>query len=712
MNKKRNVRKSPSKPSSRKEKFNWQVAVLFIIPFILYANTLQHQYALDDAIVITENNFTKQGFSGIGDILQNETFVGFFGIQKDLVAGARYRPLSLVTFAIEYEFFGLNPVVSHFINILLYTLTGLVLYFFLKLFIANVPGGKRYIHLIPFLATLIFIVHPIHTEAVANIKGRDEILCMLLSSMALFAFVKFMLIRKPSFFIIGCLSFFLALLTKENAYTFVFIIPLAAYFVLDNKRGIGTVFLSVLLIAILGFIIRSQVIGSLSTGGSNDLMNNPFAGASFSGHYATVMFTLGKYLQLMVFPHPLTHDYYPYHISLVNWGNFLVLTSIAAYLLMFYFGIKGLIKRSIPGFALIFYLITFSIVSNIVFPVGTFMGERLLFMPSFGIVLLFSWILVKIPVWLKRKEVLPSRSIQSFSSYFMASNPLGLIVLIIIILGFSYKTIDRNPVWENDTSLFLTDVHISVNSAKVNNAAGGKLYDLSQIETDPVVQKQQLEQAFIYLQKALEIYPNYQASWTTLGNVYYFLHKDYQKAIEAYSKANDTKSYQNLLNIGQRAFMNKEYSNAILCFSAYKRFLPGNIDGYLELGQAYLENRQPDQSIAILNEALNKFPQSDILNLRLGLAYGRGKGNVQQAIPYFNRAIEINPRNVEALENLGVAYGLINQPHQSVIYFERALALSPGNAGIHQNLGNAYKQLGNMAKANEHFNQATTINNK
>ncbi len=102
--------------------------LLLIISFILYGNTLQHQYALDDAIVITENDFVKQGVSGIPDILTTDVFTGFFGVKKNLVEGGRYRPLSLVSFAIEYELFGEEPFVSHLINILLYALSGMLLF--------------------------------------------------------------------------------------------------------------------------------------------------------------------------------------------------------------------------------------------------------------------------------------------------------------------------------------------------------------------------------------------------------------------------------------------------------------------------------------------------------------------------------------------------------------------------------------------------------
>ncbi|MEM6723190.1 MAG: tetratricopeptide repeat protein, partial [Bacteroidota bacterium] len=108
----------------------WKIAFL-VFSFVLYGNTLFNGYAQDDSIVIIDNEFTKQGLAGWGKILTEDTFVGFFGVKKDLVAGGRYRPFSLLTFALEYQIFGESPGISHLINILLYALTGIVLFLLL-----------------------------------------------------------------------------------------------------------------------------------------------------------------------------------------------------------------------------------------------------------------------------------------------------------------------------------------------------------------------------------------------------------------------------------------------------------------------------------------------------------------------------------------------------------------------------------------------------
>ena len=91
----------------------------------IYFASVNFGYVLDDAIVIEDNDFTKKGFGGITDHLTSESMEGYFGKQMNLVPGNRYRPLSLVTFAMEYGVTGkLSPGLSHFINIVFYLLTG------------------------------------------------------------------------------------------------------------------------------------------------------------------------------------------------------------------------------------------------------------------------------------------------------------------------------------------------------------------------------------------------------------------------------------------------------------------------------------------------------------------------------------------------------------------------------------------------------------
>jgi hypothetical protein len=164
----------------------WSPVLLAGLGFVLYINTFGHQYALDDIAAVTQNLFVRAGLKGIPDLLRTE-FWHFSNISLGY-----YRPLSLITFALEQQYFGDNPGYSHIINALLYGLTGLFLGVLLQKWLVG-PGQSEQTELAAeadrrarqtqvTVATVIgalFIAHPIHTEIVANIKGRDELLSFL-----------------------------------------------------------------------------------------------------------------------------------------------------------------------------------------------------------------------------------------------------------------------------------------------------------------------------------------------------------------------------------------------------------------------------------------------------------------------------------------------------------------------------------------------------
>ncbi len=370
---------------------NWQAGLLFLLlGFILYGNTLSHDYALDDAIVITENEFTKKGFDGIWDQMTNDQFTGFYGVQKKLVSGGRYRPLSLVLFSIEYEYFGNSPFVGHLTNVLFYILNGFLLFLLLKRLLRDYQFKDAWVSF-PILVSLLWFFHPIHTEAVANIKGLDEVLTFAFLLLTLILILDYVDKKKIAYLLFSSVTFFLALLSKENAITWLAVIPFALYFFRSQslKKSIP-IYLSLVVVAGIWFYIRYQIVGGFSSTADN-IMNDPFYESTDSDKYATIMLTLGKYIQLMIFPHPLTYDYYPKHIPIVGWNYPLVILSIVLYLGLIFLAIKGFLKKKIYSFSILFFLITISVASNIVFIIGAFMNERFVYISTLSVSLLMAY---------------------------------------------------------------------------------------------------------------------------------------------------------------------------------------------------------------------------------------------------------------------------------------------------------------------------------
>ncbi len=642
-------------------------AIMLLAAILCYGITLWHGYTLDDAIVITENQYTQQGFSGIGKILTSDAFEGFYGEKKSLVAGGRYRPLSLVTFAIEKGLWGQNPWLSHLINLLLLAFTGMALQRLIdKLFPAHQQGKTLTTGMV---AALLFIAHPIHTEVVANIKGRDELLALLFSVLATLQALHYLKNHKNKYLWGGALLFAMALLSKENSITFLALIPLAGYQILPKtnipkkERGkrILQYMLPLLAISVLFLWIRHSIVGGGSDTQPDELMNNPFLAATVGQKFGTIFYTWFRYLALLIFPHPLTYDYYPYHITLHGLFHPLSIIGALSYLALGVLAIVGLAKRKIYGLSVAFYLIPFSLVSNLLFPVGTFMNERFLYFSSVGFVMLVAHLLVHgLPRIMPAKGVVVGRSL-----------------LILLLLAYAGKTIHRSSVWKDNETLFLTDVKTSSGSAKSNVAAGGTLLEKAANTKDAGTKKQLLQQAESYLRKAIQIHPTYNDALLLLGNLQF----------EAGRPADSTLKYY--MRILQTA--------------------PDHKQVYQNLPAIIAKLHTPEAKIAAYKKLLVYNPQRFELNYQLALLYGKKLGQLNQSLPYFREAFKANPEHVGMLKDYSVVLGMLGRFEESNQLLGRAQQLRPNDAQIYINMGINYRQLGDKVKANACFQRANQL---
>lgn len=613
--------------------------LLPVLGFLLYANTLGHEYTQDDAIVIYDNMYTVKGLEGIPGLLSKDTFHGFFKEEgkAKLVSGGRYRPLTPVMFAIEWQMFGNSPFIGHLINALLYGLLGLMIYFLLFEIFAYRTDFIPHFRYVAFGAALLFLAHPVHTEAVANIKGRDEIVSMLGAVAATLLILK-QITQKKGYHILAFIVFFLALMSKENAITFLAVVPLILLFFYNTGwLEAGRRCLPLLAAAVLFLFIRTLVLGFDTGGTPNELMNNPFlklqgnqyVAFSAGEKMATILYTLGKYLQLLFFPHPLTSDYYPRHIDIMHFGDKGVLLSLMTYLGLMGVAVYGYFKDRVLSFGVLYFILTISIVSNVVFPIGTNMSERFLFMPSLGFCLIIPYIIYK----------------------FSKSGMVALYVTGAISLAMAVKTITRNQVWKNDFTLFTTDVKTSKKSAKILNAAGGALQTEAAQEKDANKRNLMLQQAIGYLNEAIKIHPGYKNAYLLLGNCYYYL-GDFQNSIDFYKKtlafnSNDKDATNNLAVAYRDAGKNA-----------------GEKQNNLALAERYLL------------ESYKLNPNDAETNRLLGVAYGIS-GRHQEAIKYFGRVTQLDPKNAAAFLNLSSAYNYLGDRENAAKYRSIALSIDP-----------------------------------
>ncbi len=619
--------------------------MVFAFAVLLYAPSCMYEFTQDDAIVIYDNDFVKQGWGGLYDIFITDSFTGFFeGEQKsDLVSGGRYRPLSLALFSVLYGIVGSSPWVFHMVSLLTYGLLCLLIY--QALISIQISWPRNHQLVFALLCTAIYAAHPIHTEVVANVKGMDEMLSFLFSTIAFLASLRY--VRDKSFLALALagLSLFLALLSKESAAPMVILVPFFAYFLSGDQvsKFSSSVKVGILSMTVFGvyFYIRSTIIGTGLGDTPNELLNNPFIKVvdgsylAFTSEekWATILYGLGKYIQLLVFPHPLTHDYYPRHVGVMNFSDLSVWVSGIMNLALLGIAALGIRRRSMISLMIVFYYATIFLTSNVLFPIGTHISERFLFVPSLSVAAIASLGLIQIYK-------------SPFGVRFVT--PLSLILLLLM----TGKTMTRSSIWQDDFTLFTTDVETSPESAKVRNAAAGTLLERSGAD-DISADKEDLmiREAISHLEEALRIHPRYKEAAMQTANAHTYL-AEYDTAIKYYNYALELDPSYDLA-----------FSNLLQTLTAAAK-RAGSQERDFEKAKRYL--------FQVLTHQPNNF---DALSL-MGTAHGSA-GQHNEAITYYERAISVNPDIALTYVNLGLAQinkGLEKEAQEN---FQKAVALDP-----------------------------------
>lgn len=239
--------KTVEKPSFFRR--NIYAVLIFTVSFLVFANGISNDYNLDDELVTQNHRLTSQGISAIKQIFTEPYYKDNMGYSYE------YRPMVLLSFALEHEFFGENPHLSHFFSVLFYAFLCVLLYVVLrKLLVAENP-------LIAFFVTLLFAVHPTHTEIVDSIKNRDELFALGGALLSLYFALKYTESKKWQYLFAVFAAFLFALLSKLTITSFVVFIPLAL--VLFRNATLREIWLTtfVLLIPLVVLININTVFG-------------------------------------------------------------------------------------------------------------------------------------------------------------------------------------------------------------------------------------------------------------------------------------------------------------------------------------------------------------------------------------------------------------------------------------------------------------------
>ncbi len=610
---------------------------LVFAAFMLYANTLGHGFVLDDIAIIEKNAFVKQGFGGIDDILGTFYWEGYWASNAGL-----YRPLSLIMFAIEWAISPENPFIHHFVNVLLYAISIGVLFRLLsKMFAGHTPW-------IAFFIALLFAVHPIHTEVVANIKSRDEILCFLFSLLTFRYLLKHdSLSLKQG--IIAAGLFLLCLLSKEAGILFLPIIGL--YYLLLKKETILPVVKRLLPLAIvagLWLCLHQYIIAtSPSERITYTYLDNSLVACEGSQQVATGVGIFGRYLLKTVLPVGMSYDYSYNQIPCETFGSPLVLAVLAIFVLLIWVAFRFRKTHPVITFGLAYFFITMLLVTNVFTLIGATMGDRLLYAPVLGICM----VLVYVPyVFLKNYH-----------------RPAVYAALAVALVAAVF-TINRNADWFSNTTLFAADVENTPNSARVQFNHGVVLMEALPENIDR--QQSQLPEVIGCFERALKIDPKDAGSHTNVAVCYYRM-KNYRKSAD-HSKAavqinpNDISSYNNLADA---LFKLQQYDSAIVNYRKVLAAGKATEATYNFMGVAFFNQQKYDEAAQTFEKGLKQFPTNTELMMNLANTYGTTK-NYPKALEVLHGVIRVNPNHKQAYYFLAMTYQNLGDLPNTDKYFQ------------------------------------------
>lgn len=449
-----------------------RACLVFLCACAVYFPALHNQFALDDLIHIVHNS-AIQNREAWGPLFWSATYPGNL-----------FRPLTNVSYAISFEIFGLTALPYHVTNILLHAATSAGIYFLLI---------RLSMRPLALATALLFAVHPLHVEAVANVSGRAELLAAFFVVLTLHLFLTHIDARSsdraallPLF--AASISFLAAVLCKESA---IALLGLAILLIYARDRKIKNFIPALLclgLICVLFAAWRSIALGMVSPATSDtELLDNPLVALNVVPRILLALALLGKYVALSVIPYPLSADYSFAAIDPgIFWGDIQNWLNLLLTVLLVGVSLYSFRKDKALAFLSMWFFICFAITANIFFPIGTIFAERLAYLPSLGIVGLL---------------------VVCAHRYLALS--VGRIALCLIGAAYMLETWGQSRVWQDNTTLHSYQMTISPESAKT-------LVNFGMV----VRNSGDADGASAYFRQALQIYPHFANAAYGLGSTY------------------------------------------------------------------------------------------------------------------------------------------------------------------------------------------------
>ena len=469
---------------------SFAIAIIIILGAGVYFNSINGEFVYDDKGLVRDNvyitnpayipkAFTENIFSGSG------------------VKSSFYRPLQMFSYTMDHIFWKKESRGYHVTNIALHILVALALYWFISLMFQDA--------LLSLFASLMFVVHPIHTEAVSYIAGRADPMAALFMLLCFICYLKGLRL--------AVLCYALALLSKETALVLPFLLLLYP----NRKRSL---FLPIASLSVLYIILRLTVLKHV-------LFAAP-AGTTLVERIPGFFVAIANYMRILIAPFGLHMEYAEPPFSM---GNPLAIFGALVVLFLLAFAVKARKNNKLIFFSIMWFFIALIPVSNL-FPINSHMAEHWLYVPSIGFFILLA--------------------------YFTLSRRLIAVLLIALYLVL---TINQNAYWKGPISFYERTIKYAPQNARIctnlatNYITQGKMDEAialykRAIKANPAFaeaynnlgniynSRGKKKEAISLYEKAISINPNYTDAYNNLGVVHYELGKTkeakvfYEKALE------------------------------------------------------------------------------------------------------------------------------------------------------------------------------------
>ena len=641
-----------------------------LIAILIYSNTFSASFHFDDASNIVDNPRIKN----------TANLLDF--------SGSRY--IGFLTFVLNYRFGGLSLFGFHLVNLMIHITNGVLVYFLIRLLfqaprLAPQPAFATAPPVIALCTALLFVVHPLQTQAVTYIVQRFASLAALFYLLTVVCYLQWRLSPPESkgrylWYAAAFLSTILAMKTKEITFTLpamLLLLEFAAFGPPTRKQWIGLIpfFLTLPLIP----LSRPGALGEGEAGLARATMD-----INRWDYLLTQFKVIVTYLRLLLFPVNQNLDYdYPAAHSLFEpsvFLSFLLLATLgtgAVYLLFVSRRTAADPRLRLIGFGILWFFLALSIESSFI-PIRDVINEHRVYLPSVGF-------------WLAATTAL-----LGFSGRWRIPVAAGLGGLILL---FAFAAYQRNQIWQDELSLWSDVVRKSPHKARAHLGIGAVYKEMGR-----------REEAFQEFKTAVNLKPDYGEAHYNLG-VIYKEQKQWNEAVQEYQAALAFKpDYPHgYYNLGLLYHEMKRPEDAATAFEEALRLQPDYTEAHNNLGNVYQELGRQDEAFQEYKAAIATNPDYAEAHNNLGVLYQK-TGRVMDAMREYQTALSIKPDYAAARRNLGNAYKELGKLDESIPEYQSALAQDPNDAEVHNNLGVVYKESGRLNEAVQEYRAALSLN--